>query len=129
VRRERRERLLDRLLVADVGEHPAHHAHVAPPLRRQLQPARGHEREEADGPQRHGLATRVRARHDERRRVGAQAHVDRHDAVGDLFDEQRVPRLDEVDRARRVQPGAHAVPGLGELCAREDEVELRERAQ
>src|SRR5258706_241156 len=56
MRAEGRKALRDRLFVADVCEHPLHDGHAAAALRRDLEPARGHEDDEADGLERHRLA-------------------------------------------------------------------------
>ena len=82
VARERRERLGDRLLVADVGEDVAEDRQPRAGRGRDVEPGLVHEREQAERPQRDGLAAGVRAGHDERRVAVAEADVDRDDAAG-----------------------------------------------
>ena len=83
---ERRERLRDRLLVADVGEDVAPDRQAAARRGRDVQAGLVHEAEQPEGPQRDGLAAGVRAGHDERRVAVAEADVDRDDPAGQARD-------------------------------------------
>ena len=82
VARERRQRLGDRLLVADVGEDVAPDRQPAAGRRRDVQPGLVHQAEQAERPQGDGLAAGVRPGHDERGVAIAEPDVDRHDATG-----------------------------------------------
>ena len=95
VRRERRQRLGDRLLVPDVREDAREHRRSTSRLRGDLQPRHSHERQKADRLQRDGLTAGVRAGHDEDAELAAQLHVDADDLP--LVDEKRMPRVDKVD--------------------------------
>ena len=79
---ERRERLRDRLLVADVGEDVAPDRQPAAGRGRDVQPGLVHEAEQPERPQRDGLAAGVRAGDDERRVAVAEPDVDRDDPAG-----------------------------------------------
>ena len=106
VRRKRGQRLLDRLLVADVGEHMVEHRQFALLARRNHQPARGHQRQQADGFQRDGFAAGVRAGNHQRVERCAQFQRDGHRR---FRPEQRV--------ARPVQPNPPAVVHFGDAGA------------
>ena len=82
VARERRERLGDRLLVADVGEDVAPDRQAAAGLGRHVQPGLVHQAEQAERPQRDRLAAGVRAGDDEGRVAVAEPDVDGHDPAG-----------------------------------------------
>ena len=79
---EGRQRLGDRLLVADVGEHVAPDRQAAALGGRDVQPGLVHQAEQAERPQRDRLAAGVRAGHDEGRVAVAEADVDGHDPPG-----------------------------------------------
>ena len=72
MRRERRERLRDGLLVADVGEDSPDHRKAAA-VRGDRETARRHRREQADRLQGDGLAAGVRTGHDEDAKVATRA--------------------------------------------------------
>ena len=74
---ERRERLRDRLLVADVGEHVAPDRQAAAGGGRDVQAGLVHEAEQAERPQRDRLAAGVRTRDDERGVAVAEPDVGR----------------------------------------------------
>ncbi len=80
---ERRQRLGDRLLVTDVGEHVAPDRQPAARGRRDVQAGLVHQAQQAERPERDGLAAGVRAGHDQRRVAVAEADVDRHHAPGE----------------------------------------------
>ena len=65
---------------------------------RDMQAALGHERQQADGLERDGLAAGVGAGDDERIKVAAQPHGDRHDG---LAGDERMAGADEVQLAVR----------------------------
>ena len=122
---ERRERLGDRLFVADVGEHVAQHGQAAARGGRDVEPGLVHQREQPERAQRDGLAAGVRAGHDERRVVAAEADVDRDDAAG----QARVAGGQELDlgTVRGLGPdGAHVA---GQLGLRRPEVEPGQRVE
>lgn len=75
MRRESRERLLYRLLVADVREDFAEHGKSASVACGNHEPAHRHEREKTDGLYRDGLATRVRAGYNERVKIRAEPYI------------------------------------------------------
>ena len=74
---ERREALGDRLLVADVGEDVAEDRQPRAGLGRDVEAGLVHEGEQAERPQRDGLAAGVRPGDDERRVAVAEPDVDR----------------------------------------------------
>ena len=102
MRRERRERLRDGLLVADVGEDPPDHRKAAA-VRGNRETARRHRSEQADRLQGDRLAAGVRTGHDEDAEVATELYVDADDVP--LLDEQRVTRVDEIENAVSVQLG------------------------
>ena len=99
--REGRERLGDRLLVADVREDVAPDGQTATGLRRDVEPGLMHQAQQAQGPQGHGLAARVRAGDDQRGVAVADPDVDRHDAAG------------QTGVARRQEHDLRSLGGLG----------------
>ena len=105
VRREGREAHLDRLPVADVGEHVVEDGQHRG-LGGRAEPRLVQERGEAERLQRDRLAAGVRAADDERAQ-GAEVEVDRD---GGLRVEQRMPRLEQAhlvgDLDRRAAPRA-----------------------
>jgi hypothetical protein len=80
VRREGAERLLDALLVADVGVDAVEDAQHGFGGRRDVQPGLGHQRQQADRLERDGLAAGVRPGDDQRVGFLVQFDVYRHDA-------------------------------------------------
>ena len=64
VRRKRRKILLDRLIIADVGQHRIKHRRFHP-RRRNRNPRLRHQRQQPRGLQPHGLAARVRPRNNQ----------------------------------------------------------------
>ena len=126
VRGEGREALRDRLLVPDVGEDPLDDRHPAAAAGGDLQSARGHQHEQADRLEGHGLPAGVRSGDHERLEVGAEAHVDR-DNVAALGDEQRMARGHEVELPVAVEERPLAVEEVRQLGLREGEIDARER--
>ena len=122
---ERRERLGDRLLVADVGEDVAPDRQPAARFGRHVEAGLVHQAEEAERPQRDGLAAGVRAGHDQRGVAVAEPDVDRDDRAG------------QARMAGRQQDRLGPLGGLGPAgahLARErrlgrPEVELRQRPE
>ena len=82
VTREGRERLGDRLLVADIGEEVAPDREPAARLGRHVQTGLVHQAEQAERPQGDRLATGVRAGDHERGIAVAQSDVDRDHPSG-----------------------------------------------
>ena len=80
MRRESRERLLYRLLVADVRENFIEYGEPAPVARRNHKSAHRHEREKTDCLYRDGLSARIRAGYNERVKVRAEPYIN-----GDYF--------------------------------------------
>ena len=78
VRRERRERLLEALLVADVGKHVVEDRELRAFARRHVQAALGHQGEQADRLQGHRLAAGVGPGHDQDPKSDSEIEVDRH---------------------------------------------------
>ena len=124
MRGERRKRLRDRLLVADVGEDAADHWH-APAVRGNGETARCHRGQQADRLERHSLAPGIRTGDDENAELTAEAHVDADD--GALLHEERVARVDEIEHAVGVELGPGRLQRIGIEGFREDEVEGGER--
>ena len=108
VRGEGRKRLLDRLLVADVGKYLVKNRKFRAVGRGNLHARLRHQRQKTDGLERYGLAAGVRAGDHQRGEV--LAHPDR--GGHHLFRiDQRVARLNQVDFAAFIQlrrNGAHA---------------------
>ena len=120
VPREGREAHRDRLLVADVGEHPVEDGQLDV-VGGQAQAALVERRDETERLQRDGLAARVRpADHDGARL--AEVEVDRHRDVGV---EQGMPRAAQDGRVGRRR--RRALPPTGQPSARQREVSLSDR--
>ena len=77
VRREGRERLLQALLVADIGEHVVEDRELRALAGRDVQAGLGHDRQQADRLERDRLAAGVRAGHDQDLKSNPEIHVDR----------------------------------------------------
>ena len=73
-------------------------------LGRHVQPGLVHEREQAERPQRHGLAARVRSGHHERRIAVAEPDVDGHDPPRQA--RMAGPEQDDLGPVGRLRPGA-----------------------
>jgi hypothetical protein len=125
VPREGRERLRDRLLVADVGEHVPPDREPAAGRRGHVQARLVHEAEQSERAQRDGLAAGVRTGHDERGIPVAEAHVDRDDATA----EARMTGRQEDDLGPLGDLGAAAVHVGRERGLGGPQVEPRERAE
>ncbi len=125
VARERRQRLRDRLLIPDVREHVAPHGQATAGLGGDVETGLMHQAQEPEGPQGDGLATGIRAGHDEGRVAVADTDVDRDDATA------------QTGVACRQQHDLGPVGGLGAggvHLGREDslggpQVEARERVE
>ena len=122
---ERRERLGDRLLVADVGEDVAPDRQPAARFGRHVEPGLVHQAEEAERPQRDRLAAGVRAGHDQRGVAVAEPDVDRDDRAGQARMAGR--QQDRLGPLGGLGPaGAHLA---GERRLGRPEVELGERPE
>ena len=120
MRREGGKRLLDGLLVADVGENLLVDVDGAAVVGRDMQTALGHEREQADGLECDGLAAGVGAGDDERVKIAAQPYRDRDDR---LAGDERMAGPDEVHLA--VGPHLRADGPHGERQPRPGENALK----
>ncbi len=120
VGRERGQALGDRLVVADVGEHPVEHRQAGP-RGRHPQAALVQHRQQPERLQRHGLAAGVRAG-DHQRPDALERQVDRH---GRRRVEQRMAGGAQVDLGRRLD--AAPVPRPRQGRPGEREVEGRQR--
>ena len=124
---ERRQRLLQRLLVADIDQHILEDPHRGAAPHGDVQAALGHHRQKRDRLEAHGLAAGVGSGDHEDVEVQAKPHVDRHDLVAllgrqaglllppDLVDQQRVTGLGELQWALVGQLGAGHVELVGIL--------------
>ena len=130
-RRERRQILGDRLLVADDRVQRLEHRQPRPLRRRQVTADLGHERKERQRLERDRLAAGVGAGDQQQRPVGRELEVDRHHgALGvapRLGEQQRMPRLAQGDAARAIDGGRRGGHALGRVRAREHPVELANR--
>ena len=125
VRRERGQRLLDALLIADVGHDLVEHRHGAAVGTRDVQAALRHGREQTDGLERDGLAAGVRAGDDERVKFAAERNIDRHSGV---LRQQRMARAAQLQVLVR-QLRRDRVELVGELCLGKNEVEAHEHVK
>ena len=127
VARERRERLGDRLLVADVGEDVAEDGQPTAFGRRDVETGLMHQGEQAEGAQCDGLAAGVRAGDDERRVAVAEPQVDGHD----LVPERPGWRAPSSSTHRVASSGRRADPVhlRGEARAGAPEVEVGQRRE
>ena len=96
-----------------------------PAAGRDVQPGLVHEAEQAERPQRDGLAAGVRAGDDERRVAVAEADVDRDDAAG----QARMARRQQDDLGPLGRLGPDAVHLRGQLRLGGPEVEPGERVE
>ena len=94
VPRKGAERLLDGLLVADVGVDVVEQRQLRAGLDRDVQPRLRHGRHQPDGLERDGLAAGVGAGDDQREGARREVDIQRHDGVRI---EQRMPRLEQAD--------------------------------
>ena len=125
VRRERGQRLLDALLIADVGHDLVEHRHGAAVGARDVQAALRHGREQTDGLERDGLAAGVWAGDDERVEFAAERNIDRHSGV---LRQQRMARAAQLQVLVR-QLRRDRVELVGELCLGKNEVEAHEHVK
>lgn len=91
---ERAERLLDGLLVADVGKDAVKKWNLRAALRGDVQSALRHEGEQADRFERNRFAARVWSRDDDRARPFFRVHVNRH---GGLRIEEGMAGVSEIN--------------------------------
>ena len=121
VRGERRKRLLDRLLVADIGENLIEYRKLRPQIGRHLQARHRHEREQADGFERNGFAARVRAGNDKRGKILPEPQIAGHH----LFrGDQRMPAARDADISAIVHLRLHAAHLAGKARLGEEEIQL-----
>ena len=126
MRAEGRDRLLDALLVADIGIDPIEHGQGAPLVGRNVKSRLVHERQETRGLHGHRLAAGVWPGDNQHRPLAAQIQIDRHRRIaknGMAGAEQAHhggPWLGRTDCAPQRADAAHrdAVPRPGQ-----DEVE------
>ena len=121
VGRERGQRLLDGLFIADVREDLLENAHFALVVRREHEAGGRHEGHEAQRLDGHGLAAGVRAGDDQRVEFFSQTDVGLHDLP--RVDE-RVAGILEVDDACIVQMRSGRLHGVGHLCLGKDQVQV-----
>src|SRR5512133_227110 len=99
---ERAERLLNGLLVADVGIDRMEERQLRAALGRDVQSALGHEGKETDGLQGDSFAARIRTRDNDGACARPWIYVDRNNGVGI---EQRVSGLHELDGPWTIDAG------------------------
>ena len=121
MRGEGRERLLYRLLVADIGEDFVEYGEPAPVARGYHKPAHRHERKEADRLYRHRLAACVGTRYNERIEVRAEPYVH-----GDnfIFIYERMTSGAKLYLAVGVQQRHRRAYRIGILRLRKNHIEL-----
>ncbi len=102
MRGEGRERLLEALLVADVGQHVVEDWQLRTLVRRDMQARLGHHRQQADRLQGHRLAARVGSGDDQKVRAKAEVDVDWDDGLqGWRLGSRWLRKLGRVDVGRR----------------------------
>ena len=125
VRRECGQRLLDALLIADVGHDLVEHRHGAAVSARDVQAALRHGGEQANGLERDGLAAGVRAGDDERVKFAAERNIDRH---GGVLRQERMARAAQLQLLIR-QLRRDRVKLVGELGLGKNEVQAHEHVK
>ena len=123
MRGECRERLLDRLLVADIGKNTVEDGNEASVVCRDMKPALGHEGKKSQRLERDSLAAGVGAGNDERVKIGAEADGDRHDRFSR---DERMTRALEFNFPIRANLGLRRVHRKRQLRPRKNAVQLRE---
>ena len=125
MRGERGQALLDALLVTDIGVNMLKQADFRLLVRRDMQAAGSHERQQTEGFERNRLAAGVRAGDDEGVVIIADGDVDRHRLV---LIEQRMARAKQLAAAavlnKHRRTGVHVERQLG---TRKDEVQRGQR--
>ena len=125
VRGERGQALLDALLVTDIGVNMLKQADFRLLVRRNMQAAGSHERQQTEGFERNRLAAGVWAGDDERVVIIADGDVDRHRLI---LIEQRMARTKQLAAAavlnKHRRTGVHVERQLG---TRKDEVQRGQR--
>ena len=124
VRREGGQALLDALLVAHVRQHPVEHLHGALVAGGDVQAALGHQAQQPQGFQRHGLAAGIGAGDDQRVIRAAQRHRHRH-RLGRI--QQGMPCPLQVDAAPLPHQRTPRVHGIAQLCPGENGVQLHQQ--
>ena len=125
MRRERGERLLNALLIADVRQNVVENRNFAAIRRGDHQAAHGHQRQKARRFQRDGLAAGVRAGDDERIKITAEVQIGRHDLI---FIDERVARRFDGDAPLLIELRHGRLHFVGELPFCENEIQLHRRA-
>ena len=123
MRGECRERLLDRLLVADIGKNTVEDRHEASVVRRDVKAALGHEGKKSQRLERDGFAAGVGAGNNERVKIGAEADGDRYDGFSR---DKRMARPLEFNFPIRANLGLRRVHRKRQLRPRKNAVQLRE---
>ena len=95
MRREGRQRLLDALLVADIGEHAVKYTDDRALARRQMKSRLRHKHKQSERFQRYRLTTRIRSRYDEHIKVRTEPDIYRHDFAAV---KQRMPCAAQLDK-------------------------------
>ena len=119
--REGRQALLDALLVADVRQHPLIDGHGAPVRRRDVEAALGHQRQQAQGLEGHGLAAGVGTGDDQGVKGVPQLDVDGHRRLGV---QQGVTGLAQMDGPVPADLRPHGVHLVAQLAPGEDQVQV-----
>ena len=119
--REGRQALLDALLVADVRQHPLINGHGAPVRRRDVEAALGHQRQQAQGLEGHGLAAGVGTGDDQGVKGVPQLDVDGHRRLGV---QQGVAGLAQMDGPVPADLRPHGVHLVAQLAPGEDQVQV-----
>ena len=128
--------MLQRLLVADVGEHLGAPGQARRSGAGKKQASSGHQRREPNTFQAHGFTARIRPRDRHHPQGFAHADGDRHHGVAALAlllpQQQGVPQILELKagagpigqlRTHRAQPLAVAGPGQGEIQAHQNRLQ------
>ena len=123
VGREGGQRLLDGLLVADIGKHIVKDRKLRAQQRRNLKSRLHHQRKQADGLEGDGLAAGVGAGHNKRRKILADPKIARHHLIRV---DQRMPPAFNVDKAVVVDFGLHGAHLPRQRALGKDKVQFRQ---
>ena len=117
------EALLDALLVADVRQHPLIYGHGAAVRRRDVEAALGHQRQQPQGFEGHGLAAGVGAGDHQGVKGIPQLDVDGHRRLGV---QQGVPGLPQVDGPVPADLRPDGVHLVAQLAPGEDQIQVHQ---